>query len=54
MYTGDEAQKARVKAASAELKKTPQTLADELGTTPEEINKLLLRRTMRRKGVTIQ
>lgn len=54
MYTGDEAQKARVRAASAELKKVLQTLADELGTTPEEINKLLLRRAMRRKGVTIQ
>lgn len=54
MYTGDEAQKARVRVASAELKKYLQMLADELGTTPEEINKLLLRRAMRRKGVTIQ
>lgn len=47
----DEAQLARVRAASAELKKILQTLADELGTTPEEINKLLLRRAMRRQGV---
>ncbi|AUM59700.1 hypothetical protein HOS55_gp098 [Pseudomonas phage PMBT3] len=52
MYTGDKAQIERVRAASAELKKVLQTLADELGTTPEEINKLLLRRAMRRKGAS--
>ena len=54
MDTGDGAQKARVKAASAELKKILQMLADELGTTPEEINKLLLRRAMRRRGERLQ
>lgn len=54
MYTGDKAQIERVRAASAELKKVLQTLADELGTTPEEINKLLLRRAMRRRGERLQ
>lgn len=48
MHTGDEAQKARVRALSAELKRVLKQLADELDTTPEEINKLLLRRAARK------
>jgi hypothetical protein len=46
---GLEATKSRVRTLSAELKKVLEKLARELDTTPEEINKLLLRRALRRK-----